>query len=200
MAINHRKIMLSGPSGSGKTSLAKAISELYHLPLVQVSATNVGCKCRSITDHKSILDLQPSEAIRFQLELIYERGEAFIKEREFVSDRSLIDNLAYILLQNSMYASEREINMMISLIGNYFNKLRVQKGTVEWHDPLIIHVPNYFENPIEDNNKRITNRYYQQLSNKAFELAYELLDLPCLTIPNLDFNLEARLKYVEDHI
>jgi adenylate kinase family enzyme len=101
MESRYNKIYITGASGTGKTTLAKWVEEEFDLPFISTSAKNLwpkyGFKNHSDAIIKSITDLDVGQD--YQHNLLEERMALLKDKSHFVTDRSPIDNYAYVLLQ-----------------------------------------------------------------------------------------------------
>lgn len=100
------QIQLSGGQGSGKTTLAKAIAEDLHIPMI-------GYETRThmpagIKTHEDVLRMSVNDTergIAFQKDLINGRAKLFNEnlESSYVSDRAVVDSFVYYAMHNSMF-------------------------------------------------------------------------------------------------
>jgi thymidylate kinase len=170
------KIAFSGPSGLGKSTLCKFISE--ELPSVKWLSTSAGDilgkeeKKRlkdeygySGTGHRNVINLSsidPLFGYDFQLSVLEARKKQIEENDNFVIDRCPIDNVAYLLAQNSHNLEEATISTFI-------------KEAQEAYCMLDYVIQIRFSNDIpkiEDNDSRIPNRFFQQYISDVFSGVY----------------------------
>jgi predicted ATPase len=86
------KIYFSGTHGSGKTTLARYVSNKYTLPLItEVARMILSEKELQVDNLRTDMDLVDS----YQNDIFYRQMSEEAKYKDFVSDRSAIDSLAY---------------------------------------------------------------------------------------------------------
>lgn len=163
------KILLSGPSGSGKTTLARHISSEYGIPFVQGS-TKIFWDEFNITSHSEIIQRSQVDidwGLRFQYRCLEYRAEEFSKHKDLVSDRGIIDNIVYFLMQNAPKVST-------SITQDYIdtaNKFLLDNKDV---NHIFLGLPIKLEN----DGKRVDNMIYQKLIESVFEhvISHHLVD------------------------
>jgi hypothetical protein len=161
------KIAIAGPSGVGKTTLAHWIANEYGIPFITTSTKPLWEKY-NIQSHKELVSrtiLNPSWGYQFQLELLEMRQNIIDTNNNFVTDRSPMDNLVYFLMQNTPYMSEGETEEYVKLCADALGKL-----------DCLIQIPFTELINLEDDGKRIPNKYYQMTTNITFVMAAGLLD------------------------
>lgn len=164
------KIAMAGPSGVGKTTLAEWISKEYDIPFITTSTKPLWDK-HGINTHQELITrtiLNPQWGLDFQYELLDIRKNIIESNEQFVTDRSPVDNLVYFLMQNAPYLGEEAVEAYIQLCANALSKIT---GLVQI--PFDSHIP------LENDGKRIANKYYQLSTNSQFHLAAQLIE-PCL--------------------
>jgi deoxyadenosine/deoxycytidine kinase len=160
------RIALAGPSGTGKSTLAKWISEEYKIPFITTSTKPLWDK-HKIKSHLMLLERashDPVWGLQFQHEVLEFRENALKGHVNFVTDRSPVDNLSYFLLQNTHSLPENDTTRYIHYCEKALSKFN-----------YLFVLPFTKEIPLEDDGKRINNRYYQMLSNQAFDLSCTLM-------------------------
>ncbi len=150
-----KRIMFLGPSGSGKTTLAKYISDEFNIPFISGSYSDIVPSTRQ-ERHQDMLDKDFNTLVDSELDLLKRRYNTFDGiEGNLVTDRSYIDNLVYSIYKLSYKVKEATIRHIFRQVVN---------GLKE-HCTHIIFIPipygNMVDWKIEDNNKRILNRYFQ---------------------------------------
>lgn len=93
------KIGICGAESTGKTTLAKALAEELGLPLITEQA-------RTVAQEMGITDLNKEYPKylwdRFQWRCLEAQIAAELEHRDFVSDRTVLDNLAYWLVDHAI--------------------------------------------------------------------------------------------------
>ena len=109
--MKHLRVYLSGASGLGKTTLAKLISKELGLPYINTSASNVWDEF-GVKSHEHALQLSGDYnwAHKYQLAILENRRKVLGDNDNFVTDRSIIDNLIYYMDGNKPYQLQREYN------------------------------------------------------------------------------------------
>lgn len=165
-------IFLTGTSGIGKTTLAQYISQRYRIPFINGSSSVLWEKY-NLKSHNEVLQMgvnDPQMGLQFQIDLLNLR-EKMIQESPsegFVTDRSVVDNLVYFMFQNAPYLSDHDIHRYIHRCINSFDRI---VGTGKYK--LIYLTRDFYENDkmpkIEDDSKRITSEYYQNMMSALFD-------------------------------
>jgi hypothetical protein len=91
------RIAFMGASGTGKTTLAKWVSETYGLPINPVGSRSVA----KAMGFESPYDVDKAgRRVEFQHRLQAEKMAWELKHESFVTDRTTIDELAYLSIHN----------------------------------------------------------------------------------------------------
>lgn len=151
------RIMFAGPSGIGKTTLAKYVESLS-----SVDDPNWTFVSGSISDllniqltHKDILSHDKTELYLQDFQILNIRKKLYSNHSTFVSDRSFLDSAAYFTYKQSATLPQCEIDHFLELC---------KMSLCQYCDMLIVlnFTPYMVGNwVIEDNNKRILNKYFQ---------------------------------------
>ena len=161
------RIQFMGCSGIGKTTLATWLAETLNIPFVSASYSDLVPETKKLT-HEDMMN-QPYNIIYEQdIKALKARSKLFSKHPEYVSDRSYIDSIAYMIHKLSQHIRECDIDTFVES----------SKILTGMHCDYLIFIPftpDYFTHwEIEDNNKRVLNRYFQfQIS----ELMSSILNL-----------------------
>ena len=160
----NKRIAFLGASGTGKTTLAKFISGKYGIPFISGSFSDLVPETRSIS-HEDMLEWDKDVMVTSEYNLLNLRRKSYQKlfrdgEKSFVTDRSPLDSLAYLIYKLSSKISECEIENFEGCVSNVLRD----------HITHIIFIP--FTNEMvsnwttEDNHKRITNNYFQWMISR----------------------------------
>jgi predicted ATPase len=107
--ITRARISFSGPGGSGKTSLAHALSQILEKPFISEVVRTVGAHMglKSIQD----LDLESRVVLQTMIAVRQRMLEDIHQVEGFVSDRSLLDAVAYysVLVNSTIPSGYRKL-------------------------------------------------------------------------------------------
>lgn len=160
------RICMAGPSGTGKSTLSEYISKTYNIPFITTSTKPLWDK-HKITSHADLIRktlVEPAWGVDFQYEVLKYRNEVLDGHEEFVTDRSPLDNLAYFLMQNTSGCTEKETEDYIKSCKQALSRFTG-----------FIALPFTKEIQLENDGKRVANKYYQIYSNEIFHLAGAML-------------------------
>ena len=153
------RIMFAGPSGIGKTTLAKFVENIGDVdepkwPFVSGSVSDLLPNTKS-ESHKDMLSHDKKDLYIQDFQILNLRRKLFANSDSFVSDRSFLDSAAYFLYKQSESLPQCEMDHFLELckmcLCQYCDKLILLNFT-----PYL--VKNWV---IEDNGKRILNKYFQ---------------------------------------
>lgn len=195
--------MFAGPSGIGKTTLAKWVSEEFNIPFVSGSYYDMPGIDQK--DHKSILKVDPKEQYEKDFQVLCYRQKIISKQELesncFVTDRSFIDNMTYFWYKQDTNQPECELE-------NFFEICR--ELTLRYCDIIIflnLELETYQDWKMEDDNKRITNRYYQIHISNLMRLSMEIFMNNDQPSPNntwvyieSDLSLDKRKEHIKEII
>jgi len=186
-----KKIMICGASGTGKTTLAKHISELYELPYVTTSASQLWPKY-GFNSHKEALRKclsDPSMGFIYQLDILTNRRAKLDSLSNYVTDRSYVDNITYILLQMGHGITQGNLEI-------FLNECQIAMREVNG----LIFLRWNLDIDFEDNGKRILNRVYHEMVDNTMRW---ILDSRMALCPLLELNMwdfETRIELVDQWI
>lgn len=148
-------VNFTGCSGIGKTTLAKHISDKYGLPFVSGSYSDLVPETKSLS-HTAMIGQDADKIFEQDIQVLNLRKRLFENYKDgLVSDRSYIDSAAYMIQKLSHRLPECEID-------DFIEKCRlltlIQCDKVIFLDFTLEAMKKW---EIEDNNKRIKNRFYQ---------------------------------------
>lgn len=179
-----KRIMFVGPSGIGKTTLAKFIETKYGIPFISGSMSDLMPDTKEM-HHAEFLHQECRELINKDYQLLNLRNKLFKDKETFVTDRSYVDLAAYFIYKQSTNIPECEVDAFLDICKD----LTVQQCDLLIYLPLSMY--SMKEWPMEDNKKRIINRYYQvQMSDIMGNLLIQwstLSVIDILVVPQLDF-------------
>ena len=157
-----KRIMFVGPSGIGKTTLAKFIETKYGIPFISGSMSDLMPDTKEM-HHAEFLHQECGELINKDYQLLNLRNKLFKDKETFVTDRSYVDLAAYFIYKQSTNIPECEVDAFLDICKD----LTVQQCDLLIYLPLSMY--NMKEWPMEDNKKRIINRYYQAQMSDIME-------------------------------
>nr|DAM26587.1 MAG TPA: ATPase [Caudoviricetes sp.] len=189
--IKPKRIMFVGPSGIGKTTLAKAVEEICGIPFISGSMSDLLPATKDIT-HSELLSLGSKSLQQSDYQLLTLRNRLFRDKETFVTDRSYADLAAYFWYKQDRHLPECELEDFFCKCGT------LMRSQCDLAIYLPLSMSTYKDWNMEDNHKRITNRYYQvHISGMMGELLADW-EIPTLVIPQLDLN--TRLSQIKGHL
>lgn len=166
------KICCTGTSGSGKTTLSKIIQEMIpELKFIPGSADLIlNDKDRNFLKaqynyepqgHRNVIMtsmIKPDFGYQFQFRLLRNRALKLINESNFITDRSPVDNVTYLLDQVSLHLETNTIDHFIDHAVEVYQELT----------HLIYIRPVQPHREVEYNGSRVNNWWYQQKVDAIF--------------------------------
>lgn len=160
--MENRRIMFLGASGTGKTTLAKILSEKLDIPFVSSSLSDVAPSTKAET-HTTMLDTASYQKELKYLSLRFKHISSI--KGSFITDRSFFDNLAYLLFKVSKDIGECDVETFIETIHRCLDEAQI---TDIIYLPVTLDMMND-EWMVEDNGKRVTNKYFQYTITKVMD-------------------------------
>lgn len=161
------KIQLTGCSGVGKTTLSKWIAQELGIEFISGSYSDLVPQTRN-EKHSDMITKDPKVIYQQDNQVMNLRHKQLAFKDRFITDRSYVDSIAYLINKLSVHIRQCDIE---SFIGNCEALLPLECTHLIFI-PFSLKFLNNWD--IEDNNKRILNGYYQfQIS----QLIYGILDM-----------------------
>ena len=192
----NKRIFITGASGTGKTTLANHMSELYDIPFISTSAKEVWPKF-GFKNHQEAHSITSSDrriGFQYQWEILKNRYEKIIKHNTFITDRSPVDNLAYILLQLGHSLCNHEMGLLMETIKM---QAKLADGIIflRWNENVVL------EGKYDDGN-RIRNLHYQPMVDSVINGVIKWYScfngIPLLILDKWDF--ETRIKLTDSWV
>lgn len=162
-----QKVMLTGCSGVGKTTLAKWINLNFGIQFISGSYSDLVPETKS-QKHSEMINKDPKEVYAQDLQVVNLRNKSFKDKHSFVSDRSYFDSVAYLIQKLSHNIHECDTESFIHTCEH----LMAEQCTHLIYIPFSTKFLSGWE--MEDNSKRVLNRYYQfevsQILNGVLDL------------------------------
>lgn len=163
------KIMFCGPSGTGKTTMAKEISKLFNIPFISGSYSDLVPSTKS-EPHEKMITKSTEEIYNQDYQLINLRRNQLKDLTSFVSDRSFVDNAAYFIDKLAHRIPQCEVETYLDIS----KKLSETFTTHLIMVPFTKEIMGKWE--IEDNHKRVLNKYYQyKISNLMMSVIQDFI-------------------------
>ena len=150
------RIMLSGPSGIGKTTFMDIIGRDFDLEKYSGSMSDLISSTTELS-HKDMLSRDSEVLYKEDYQLLNLRNKLFKDKETYITDRSYLDSAAYFLYKQASKVPQCEVEHFLELCKMLLN---------QQCDLLILFdFPKYMIKDwvMEDNNKRIINKYFQHL-------------------------------------
>ena len=153
----YKRIMMAGPSGIGKTTLAKWLVDEHPslgYEFVSGSVSDLIPQTKELS-HKAMLERDSKTLYMEDYQILDLRRKLFREYQLFVSDRSYLDSLTYFMYKQA----DKQPSCELEQFSRLCSMILVQQC-----DLLVVFdfKPGYIDQWLtEDNNKRITNNYFQ---------------------------------------
>ena len=150
------KIQLCGSSGTGKTTVANQLSKIYDIPFISGSYSGLVPSTKD-EPHKDMITKEANLIYQQDYQLLNLRKKQLLDPNisSYVSDRSFIDNATYFIDKLAHRIPECEVEPFIDICRELLKRTTT-------HIIFIPYTSEYLKSwKIEDNNKRVLNKYFQ---------------------------------------
>ncbi len=140
------RIAISGSEGTGKSILSRGLEQEFGIPRVEEGVRSY------IKEHgiDNLREMSPGEYMKMQWCILYKKIEQENGVGSFVADRSVADNVAYVL----RWCAREFSDIMLD------DFIRTAKEHAQDTYDLILFLP-WGEIPIEDDGVRSPRKWYQ---------------------------------------
>lgn len=171
----NKRIYVTGASGTGKTTLCKGVDSVTksEIPFISTSAKKIW-PAFGLKTYQNVIDLitdEPNLGFKYQKCILNNRVKSLIDNDNFITDRSPIDNLAYIYLQLSDKIEPKLIEELINSQVIPSLRLATHLVYIPWNERVL--------NCGYDDNVRLKNYKYQELVDMVI---YSLIINPKYTM------------------
>lgn len=171
--------MFAGPSGIGKTTLAKWVSEELNIPFISGSMSDILPETKDVP-HIKMMDKSPTDLYNQNWQVLNLRNKLFNDKDHFVTDRSFLDVAAYSWLELDKHLQECDLEHLI----------KTSLQLMEEHCDLLIVLPLTLNSigdwVMEDNGKRILNKYFQVKVSLLMTELVKQVQVPYMVIFSLN--------------
>lgn len=170
---NTMKIGMAGSHGTGKTTMANALVAhpgFSNLGLVPSTARQI--KAYGYPINREATEL--SQLLVPILRMLDEHEASFRPDAGMISDRTLIDSLAYTMYQNMNVWDGGDLIEHVT-----YRLAQMHMGTYDY----VLYFPVYWNNPVDD--VRDPDEKYRKDVDNLILSCLELLDIDFLTVPNI---------------
>lgn len=188
--MENKRIMFYGPSGVGKTTMAKHISNKYGIPFISGSISDLIPKTKELS-HLDMMNRDYKQIYIEDNQLFSLRAKNLKNEPNYVTDRSYLDIMAYHLVKISKGISECDTDVLLQNIAAALMRDCTHLIFVPMTKDM---VKNW---KMEDNDKRILNRYFQWQVSLVMRGLLEMLDYKQNLLKKIFFNINQGMIYPE---
>lgn len=164
---NPLRINFTGVSGIGKTTLAKWVAEEFKIPFLSGSYSDLVPSTKDMP-HQNMITQDVNTVYAQDMQVLNLRNKLFQQHPQYVSDRSYLDSAAYLINKLSHRIKECDTESFLEIC-------HALTGVQITHLIFMPFTYDYVKRwEMEDNNKRILNRYYQwEVSTLMYRILYE---------------------------
>lgn len=149
------RINMAGPSGIGKTTVAKALSEMYGITFISGSYSDLVPSTKDVP-HSDMIQLDAKQIFEQDVQLLNARNKTWGRYQNVISDRSYVDSAAYLIQKLSHRLPQCDMD-------DFIEKCKILNLIQTSHLIFFEFTRRYFsEWKMEDNGKRVLNKYYQE--------------------------------------
>lgn len=185
------RINFTGVSGIGKTTIAKIISQKLGIPFISGSYSDLVPSTKD-QKHSKMITKDPEEIFRQDSQVLNLRNKLFRENETYVSDRSYMDSAAYLIQKLAHRIKECDTDSFIDVC----KALTMVQVSHLIYIPFTDKMLKTWE--MEDNGKRVLNRYYQWEVSRILDGIIDLWDYKsCYISENYDsgyFTMESQGK------
>lgn len=165
---NPLRINFTGVSGIGKTTLAKWVAEEFKIPFLSGSYSDLVPSTKDMP-HKNMITQDVNTVYAQDMQVLNLRNKLFQQHPQYVSDRSYLDSAAYLINKLSHRIKECDTESFLEIC-------HALTGVQITHLIFMPFTYDYVKRwEMEDNNKRVLNRYYQwEVSTLMYRILYEM--------------------------
>lgn len=164
---NPLRINFTGVSGIGKTTLAKWVADEFKIPFLSGSYSDLVPSTKEMP-HQNMITQDVNTVYAQDMQVLNLRNKLFQQHPQYVSDRSYLDSAAYLINKLSHRIKECDTESFLEIC-------HALTGVQITHLIFMPFTYDYVKRwEMEDNNKRVLNRYYQwEVSTIMYHILYE---------------------------
>lgn len=152
------KIAFSGASGIGKTTLANWLSSKLNLPFVSSSMSDLLPETKGINQSELVANPNFDNEVL----LLNKRHSLYNSYMDgFVTDRSYLDSMAYLLIKLSHKLDSKDVRAFMQICREYLIRDFTHLILLDYSGEALSTWN------LEDNKKRVTNPYFQFMVGSA---------------------------------
>lgn len=173
---NPLRINFTGVSGIGKTTLAKWVADEFKIPFLSGSYSDLVPSTKDMP-HQNMITQDVNTVYAQDMQVLNLRNKLFQQHPQYVSDRSYLDSAAYLINKLSHRIKECDTESFLEIC-------QALTGVQITHLIFMPFTYDYVKRwEMEDNNKRVLNRYYQwEVSTLMYRILYEMWGFKCYDV------------------
>lgn len=165
--------MFAGPSGTGKTTLCNVIRDELGIDFISGSISDLIPETKGIS-HSDMLARDPQTLALEDWQLLNLRNKLFRDKSTFVTDRSYLDSAAYFIYKQAKILPACEVEGFLSRCLMAFSQQCTHLILIPFNKAM------FKEWITEDNNKRITSKYFQMMISQIMNMVLNIWDFEIL--------------------